>query len=287
MLRQLRRALPVSATIGRAVVPFSSTHQVSFQKRAISAGPRGQVLEGLSQYIKQDQLEMATQELKMLHQMNELSDRIVTLNGREFMLKTGVYASDIFGCTDSALLACEALGLFGKGKFLDMGSGCGAIAVFAALSGCSVAAVDISPHAIENTLYNAEKHGVKLTAKVSDLFSACEGEAYDVIFWNYPGGFMWFSGDPNLLPPNHEVVADPGHVLLRRFLTDALKHLKPGGRIITAYESFGDEEAFQAILEDLGLAAKRVFTREDGNLHFTFKMSFYEYGWLRPAGDHN
>jgi len=249
------------------------------------------VVEGLNllpQHVKQSQLEHATAETRMLLQMNNLPDRVVKLHGREFIIQQNIFGPDVFGSSEASVRCCEALGLFIPGKsFLDMGSGCGAISVFAALKGCSVTAVDIEHKAVENTLLNAEKHGVKVTAKHSDLFAACEGETYDVIFWNYPGGCRWFLGDKKDLPPNSQVIGDPGHALLRKFLTDAVRHVKPGGRIITGYEHFGDpdqKEEFESILHDLGLAAKRLFQTEDRAVEFSYTMSFYEYGWLKPAG---
>ena len=56
---------------------------------------------------------------------------------------------------------------------------------------------------------------------------------------------------------------DPGHVLLRRFLRDAFRHVKPGGRIFTSCV-YGDpdtmdREEFQSILSDLGIEAKLVY----------------------------
>ena len=103
---------------------------------------------------------------------------------------------------------------------LDMGTGSGLHAVFAAEQARRVVATDIEPHAVENARKNAELNGVagKIDFRVGDLFAALkEDEKFDVIYWNiaYPFGEATL-GRWKL----HE-----------RFFAGVRSHLKPRGRI--------------------------------------------------------
>ena len=103
---------------------------------------------------------------------------------------------------------------------LDIGTGTGIQAIFAAEKASRVVAMDIDEHAIKNTQLNASRLGVsdKITTRKSDLFNALKpGEKFDVIISSIP--YAWGAetrGNWKL----HE-----------RFFRDAVKHLNPNGRI--------------------------------------------------------
>jgi len=108
---------------------------------------------------------------------------------------------------------------------LDLGTGAGVQAIFAARTAARVVATDIDPAAVENTRYNAYRLGVadKIDLRLGDLFSPIgPEERFDVILFNieYP------NSDRDLgLWDVHE-----------RFFARVKRHLKPGGRI---YYQFG------------------------------------------------
>src|ERR1041385_1743791 len=87
----------------------------------------------------------------------------------------------------SAILAkfISSLNLAGK-SFLDVGCGSGVIAMCAARRGAEVVAVDINPEAVRCTLANAQRHGLQLSARLSDLFSTIKDGQFDVIAFNPP-----------------------------------------------------------------------------------------------------
>jgi ribosomal protein L3 glutamine methyltransferase len=82
------------------------------------------------------------------------------------------------------------LKLHAGGKILDMctGGGCIAIAMAVYMPECEVDAVDLSEEALQVASQNIERHGVGERVRLihSDLFSAVEAGAYDLIVSNPP-----------------------------------------------------------------------------------------------------
>lgn len=108
---------------------------------------------------------------------------------------------------------------------LDIGTGTGIQAIFAARVTHRVVATDINPAAVENTRLNAYRLGLadRISVRLGDLFSAIgPQEHFDVILFNieYPN-----SDADQVLWDVHE-----------RFFAQAKRHLNPGGRI---YYQFG------------------------------------------------
>jgi len=85
---------------------------------------------------------------------------------------------------DTRLLA-EIANAGAPGRALDLGAGSGYVAIYLALAGWQVDAVDVSQRALEQTRHNAEINGAVVNVFYSNLFSAIEG-MYDVIACNPP-----------------------------------------------------------------------------------------------------
>lgn len=105
-------------------------------------------------------------------------------------------------------------------EVLDLGSGCGVQALFAADKAKRVVATDIDPKAVENTRYNVKRYGLEkiIDVREGDLFGPIKAdERFDVILLNlvYP-----FSEGSQHLWVVHE-----------RFFKEVLQYLKPNGRI--------------------------------------------------------
>jgi len=104
---------------------------------------------------------------------------------------------------------------------LDIGTGSGVQAIFAAEKAKKIIATDLDKEAVENVLYNAKLNHVanKIEARQGDLFNPInKGEKFDVILFNiiYP----YLEDDKYGLWKVHE-----------RFFNEVKNYLKPNGRI--------------------------------------------------------
>jgi len=123
------------------------------------------------------------------------------------------------------------------GRFLEIGTGSGCIAVACAvrLPEATAVATDISGKALEVAKRNAERAGVadRIEFKQGDLFEPVD-ETFELIVANPPyvaeGGAM---PDVEKHEPHVAVFAgEDGLEILRRLLPQARDHLKPGGRLL-------------------------------------------------------
>lgn len=105
-------------------------------------------------------------------------------------------------------------------EVLDLGTGSGIHAIFAAGKAKRIVATDIYAHAIENAVTNAQRHGVeqKIDFRVGDLFEPIkDDEKFDVFFININLPFL---------------VGDDGRRKLHeRFFSEVRKYMKPKARI--------------------------------------------------------
>ena len=130
---------------------------------------------------------------------------------------------------------------------LDIGTGTGIQAVFAAEKASHILATDINKDALENTLLNARRLGLanKISVRESDLFNAIKPEEkFDVIISAIP--FAWN-------------VSNQGNWKLQeRFFRDVGKHLKPNGRIYFSTGYLRNMPRTKAMAEKNGLKIIRV-----------------------------
>lgn len=138
---------------------------------------------------------------------------------------------------------------------LDMGTGSGVCAVFAARWAERVVAVDVNPHAVRCARINALLNEVddEVEVRQGDLFEPVRGERFDVVLFNPP-----FLSDA----PKTEfelALRSPG--ILRRFATGLRDHLREDGTALVLLSSIGDEGEQLRILRDGGLGVEPVQRR--------------------------
>lgn len=106
------------------------------------------------------------------------------------------------------------------GDGLDMGCGCGIIALSMSSYCRRVVALDINPRALMLARFNVAVNGIKnVEVLASDLFSAVQGVVFDRIVFNTPVGM-------ELLPRN---ALESGEQILVRFFRELSTHLNPAG----------------------------------------------------------
>ncbi|MEU7530718.1 methyltransferase [Saccharothrix sp. NPDC042600] len=167
---------------------------------------------------------------------NGAAPREVDVGGRSWLVLPGVFSP---GDSRSSAAHLALLDFPVDGSLLEIGSGCGLIAVSAALAGCrGVVATDLNPVAVENTALNARRFGVAdaVSCRLGDLFAPlAEEERFDVVYWH--SNNVW---TPPALTPEHVhelAYVDPGYDAHKRFFRDARAHLAPGGRVLLGVSS--------------------------------------------------
>jgi release factor glutamine methyltransferase len=148
----------------------------------------------------------------------------------------------VYEPAEDTFLIAEKLAVTEDDTVLDMGTGCGILAVLAAEKAKSVLAVDVNPYALQCAAKNAENNGVKerIEFRRGDLFQLIkQNERFSLILFNAPYlpsepdeekswiGKAWAGGRN-------------GRKILDRFVMDAPKFLAEGGRIQLVQSSLSD-----------------------------------------------
>ena len=138
---------------------------------------------------------------------------------------------------------------------LDMGTGSGICAVFAAKRGCRVVAVDINAAAVRCAAINASLSDVaqKIEVRHGDLFAPVAGERFDLVLFNPP----FLRG----IPRNDRDRAWRSSDVAERFAAGLAAHLKPGGAALVLLSSFGDAAGFFEQFRKYGFAVSLVAQR--------------------------
>ncbi len=148
----------------------------------------------------------------------------------------------VYEPAEDTFLLAEKMTATEDDTVLDMGTGCGILAVLAAEKAKSVLAVDINPYAIECASRNAETNGVKerIEFRHGDLFQSIkENESFSLMLFNAPYlpsepdeekswiGKAWAGGRN-------------GRKIVDQFIMDAPNFLAAGGRIQLVQSSLSD-----------------------------------------------
>jgi SAM-dependent methyltransferase len=156
---------------------------------------------------------------------------------------------------DSRLLAETALGNHPAGRALDLGTGTGYVAIFLALHGCKVDAVDISPRALALAQSNAKLNGVSLNIFSSNLLGNVTG-TYDVIACNPPmraeenefsrlitSTLRPFKSFTNVLLKFSQPILERRRIdFLAGLANSASDYLAPKGRLVLVISPFEESE---------------------------------------------
>jgi release factor glutamine methyltransferase len=169
--------------------------------------------------------------------------RLEWIDGLPFMVTPSVFnpkvprTGQFFAShIDSMLVPREA-------DVLDMGTGSGVCAVFAAHHARRVVGVDINPAAVRcariNALLNNLAH--KIEVRHGDLFEPVRGEQFDLVLFNPP----FVRGTPR----DTRDGAWRSNDVAERYAAGLRAHLKPGGMALVLLSTFGDGQVF---LEEFG-----------------------------------
>jgi release factor glutamine methyltransferase len=151
---------------------------------------------------------------------------------------------EVYEPAEDTFLLAKNLSVKNGASVLDMGTGCGILAVLAAEKASIVVAVDINPHAVACTLRNAEFNGVKTKTEVrlGCLFEAVEAEEkFDVILFNAP--YLPVERDEGVdWVEKAWAGGETGRAVIDKFIEQAFNHLAVGGCILLVQSSLSNVE---------------------------------------------
>lgn len=139
---------------------------------------------------------------------------------------------------------------------LDMGTGSGVGAVFAARWASRVVAVDISPEAVRCARINILLHRLegKIEVRQGDLFAPVTGERFDMVLFNPP----YFRGEPQGALDR----AWRSNDVIERFAAGLADALAPGGRALVVLSSMGDLSGALAAFQAHSLRVETLAERD-------------------------
>jgi HemK-related putative methylase len=153
----------------------------------------------------------------------------IHVRGRNFVVAPGVFTPryrNLISLKASELLAFN-LRVPPAARVLDLGTGVGIQAVFAADRAGWVVGTDINPAATACARHNARANGVwNFEARTGDLFEPVAGERFDLIIWLPPSFFV----EPRTMA-EYAYMCGPQGAIITRFWQQASDYLKPGGKI--------------------------------------------------------
>ena len=142
---------------------------------------------------------------------------------------------------------------------LDLGTGCGIGAIFAARLGMRVVGVDVNPEAVRcariNVLLNDLERQVEI--RHGDLFEPVAGERFDLVLFNPP----FYRG----VPRDALDRAWRADGLFERFARDLWAVLKPAGRALIVLSTDGDGNVLLDALRARNYELRRVTEQNLGN----------------------
>lgn len=144
-------------------------------------------------------------------------------------------------------------------RALDMGTGSGIGAIFAARLGYEVVGVDLNPEAVRcariNVLLNELDPRVEIRA--GDLFAPVAGQRFDLVVFNPP----FFRGVPSDRLDHAWRAPD----VIERFADGLGQMLRPGGQARIVLSTDGEWRAMLDALGSAGLAVRPTAGKDFGN----------------------
>ncbi len=155
----------------------------------------------------------------------------------------------VYEPADDTFMLCANLDITSGETVLELGTGCGLVAIVAAKAGAQVIATDQSEVAVHNAQKNVSLHKCKARVEIrqGDLFEPIRSdEQFSLLVFN-----------PPYLPGTKEDPAfDPawsggnrGYEVTERFLEQCNSHLQADGRLLLIQSSLSEPEHIQLQLE--------------------------------------
>jgi len=178
--------------------------------------------------------------------------------------------------TDLLASVLEKVTPFGKKRFLEIGSGSGALSILAASLGWQVEASDINPYAVAATRFNAIENNVEISTSEGGIGPAQDGQhtqwmnpgSYGLVIWNMPyipadeiQEYLGPMEDAALIDTHPSGLLNKFGEMIRRF-----QLISPTGIGLILCREYFANQSTKNILLSKGLATQSVssLTFEDG-----------------------
>jgi release factor glutamine methyltransferase len=161
------------------------------------------------------------------------SSKQVFFKGFTFFVEENVYEP-----AEDSFLFAENLPVERSTRIVDVGTGCGILAIAAAKNAERVLAVDLNPHAIRCALRNAKLNGVidKMDFVQGDLLGACKAYGkFDLILFNAP--YLPAEGRDRSWLACSWSGGKSGREVIDRFIDQVPEHLSSKGRMLLMQSS--------------------------------------------------
>jgi len=191
-----------------------------------------------------------------------------------------VSANHVLGISSASTSLAQLTVREPVGRALDLGTGCGVQALHLTRHAGQVVATDVNERALAMTRLNAVLNEVDVEARSGSLFEPVAGERFDLVVTNPPFVVSAATGEQLVYRDS----GLPGDEVVRRVVTQAPRHLEPGGwcQVLANWVHRRGEpwqERVAGWLEGSGCDAW-VVQREAADL------AEYVELWLKDAGAH-
>ncbi len=155
---------------------------------------------------------------------------------------------------EDSFLLLESLPIIPNESVLELGTGCGLIALVCASQGSQVVCTDINPYAVQLTRRNIERnrHHLKgaIEIRQGDLFSALKtNERFNVIVFNPP---YLPTKNNEKIDAWFDIATDGGQTglkLTKRYLQGLRRHLQPKGVGYFIFSSLSNRSKLETYLK--------------------------------------
>jgi release factor glutamine methyltransferase len=141
---------------------------------------------------------------------------------------------NVYEPSEDSFLFAEKLVVKHGEKVLDVGAGCGILAILSARKASEVVAIDVNPFAVRCALENALRNNVrgKISFVQSDLFSSLrESPEFDLVLFNAP--YLPVTEGETVSWLSRSWAGGPtGRQVIDRFISEVPKYLKKRGRVL-------------------------------------------------------
>ena len=191
----------------------------------------------VNSFLRQNDISRA-----VLQYNRELGRHVVRYGGMDFVVYDQVFSPEVFNGWRVFTARLSKENFIGK-DMLEVGCGSGITGLFLCKKKGlgSLLLSDINPYAVANTRENIDKFGIGDRAEVcqSNVFDKIpKRRRFDIIYWNYP----WLP-EAARYEYKDEVergLFDPDYRYLKKYLQEARKFLRKGGRVFLGFGDFGD-----------------------------------------------